>query len=88
MIYCDFKCYVIFVFLTLSLFGLQYVIVVFPDHTHLLLLLHQANRLENLVQLSKAESHTIGIKPDHGIDDAIAKIVFDKCVEKWIRIFP
>ena len=35
--------------------------------------LHQANRLENLVQLFNAESHAIGIKPVHGIDDAIAK---------------
>ena len=51
--------------------------------------LHQANILENLVQLLNAESHTIGIKPAHGIDDAIAKFVFDKCVEiKWICIFP
>ena len=51
--------------------------------------LHQANRLENLVQLFNAESHAIGIKPVHGIDDAIAKFVFDKCVEKkWICIFP
>ena len=44
--------------------------------------LRQANRLENLVQLFDAESHSIGIKPVHGIDDAIAKFVFDKCVEK------
>ena len=44
--------------------------------------LHQANRLENLVQLFNAENHAIGIKPVHGIDDAIAKFVFDKCVEK------
>ena len=44
--------------------------------------LHQANRLENLVQLFKADSHTIGIKLVHGIDDAIAKLVFDKCVKK------
>ena len=52
--------------------------------------LHQANRLENLVQLFiNAESHTNGIKPVHGIDDAIAKFVFDKCVEiMWICIFP
>ena len=69
------------------LFGLQCVIVVFPDHTHLLLIalgqtLHQANRLENLEQLFNAESHAIGIKPAHGIDDAIAKFVCDKCVGK------
>ena len=44
--------------------------------------LHQANRLENLVQLFNAESHAIGIQPVHGIYDAIAKFVFDKCVEK------
>ena len=36
----------------------------------------------NLVQLFNAESHAIGIKPVHEIDDAIAKFVFDKCVEK------
>ena len=33
------------------------------------------------MQLLNAESHAIGIKPVHGIDDAIAKFVFDKCVE-------
>ena len=44
--------------------------------------LHQANRLENLVQLFNAEIHAIGIKPVHGINDAIAKFVFDKCFEK------
>ena len=77
------------------LFGLQCVIVVFPYHTYLPTLvafgqaLHQANRLENLVQLFNAESHTIKMKPVHGIDDAIAKLVFDKCVKKkWICIFP
>ena len=37
--------------------------------------LHQANRLENLVHLFYAESHAIGIKPAHGIDDAIAKFI-------------
>ena len=67
--------------------------MVFPDHTHLLLLLlvkllHQANRLENLVQLFNAESHAIGIKPVHLIDDAIAKFVFDKCVEKMDMYIP
>ena len=51
--------------------------------------LHQTNRLENLVQLFNAESHAIGIKPVHGIDDAIAKYVFDKCVEKnWYVYVP
>ena len=44
--------------------------------------LHQANRLETLLQLFNAESHAIGIKPGHRIDDATAKFVFDKCVEK------
>ena len=44
--------------------------------------LHQANILKNLVQLNNAESHAIRIKPVHGIDDAIAKFIFDKCVEK------
>ena len=40
-------------------------------------------------QLLNAESQTIGIRPAHGIDDATAKFVFDKCVEiKWICIFP
>ena len=34
------------------------------------------------MQLFNAESHAIGIKPVHGIGDAIAKFVFDKCVEK------
>ena len=33
------------------------------------------------MQLFNAESNAIGIKPVHGIDDAIAKFVFDKCVE-------
>ena len=84
--YCDCWCYVISVFLAVPLFGLQCVIVVFPDHTHLLVAfgqaLHQANRLESLVQLFNAESHAIGIKPVHGIDDAIAQFVLDKCVEK------
>ena len=42
----------------------------------------QASRLENLVQLFNAESHANWIKPVHGIDDAIAKFVFEKCVEK------
>ena len=44
--------------------------------------LHQATILKNLVQLFNAESHAIGIKPVHGIDDVIAKYVFDKFVEK------
>ena len=69
----------------MPLFGLQCVIVVFPDHAHLCCFgqaLHQANRLETLVQLFNVESHAIGIKLVHGVDDAIAKFVFDKCVEK------
>ena len=49
--------------------------------------LHQADRLENLVQLFNAESHAIGIRPVHGIDDAIAKFVFDKCVEKKMSMY-
>ena len=69
-------------------FSLQCVIVVIPDHTHLLFCfvfgqaLHQATRLENLAQLFNVESHAIGIKLFHGIDDAIAKYVFDKIVER------
>ena len=69
----------------MPLFGLQFVFVVFPVHTHFFAFgqaLHQANRLENSVHLFNAESHAIGIKTVHGIDDAIAKYVFDKCVEK------
>ena len=38
--------------------------------------------MADLVQLFNAKSHTFGIMPVHGIDDAIAKFVFDKCVEK------
>ena len=34
------------------------------------------------MQLLNAESHAIGIKPVHGIDDAIAKYVFDKFVKR------
>ena len=60
---------------------MQYVIVVFAYHTHLLFLffgqaLHQATGLENLVQLFNAENYPIGIKPVHGIDGKIAKYVF------------
>ena len=44
--------------------------------------LHQANRLKNMAQLFSAESNAIGIKPVHGIDNAIAKYVVDKSVEK------
>ena len=77
----------------MPLFGLQCVIVVFPDHTHLLVFafgqaLHQANRFENLVQLFNAESHAIGIKSVHGIDDPIAKYAFDKCVKNGYVYFP
>ena len=49
--------------------------------------LHQANRLENLVQLFNAESHAIGIKSVHGIDDAIAKLVFDKCALDNVKLY-
>ena len=75
---CDCLCYVISAFLAVPWFGLQCVIEVFPDYTHYFVFdqaLHQATRLENLVQLSNAESHAIGIKPVHGIDDAIAKYI-------------
>ena len=44
--------------------------------------LHQATRLENLVQLFNAESHAIGIKPVHRIDDVSGKYVFDKFVKR------
>ena len=87
MMYFDCKCYVISVFLAVPWFGLQCVIVVFPDHTHLLLLLliklyTRQTDWENMVQLFNAESHANGIKAVHGIDDTIAKFVFDKCVEE------
>ena len=39
------------------------------------------------MQLFNAESHAIGIKPVHGIDDAIAKFVFDKCVKNGYVYF-
>ena len=39
MMYCDCKCYVISVFLAVPLFDMQCVIVIFPYHTQLLLLL-------------------------------------------------
>ena len=65
----------------MPLFGLQCVIVVLYFLIILTFVafgqaLHQANRLENLVQLFNAESHAIGIKQVHGIDDEIAKFVF------------
>ena len=34
------------------------------------------------MQLVDTERHAIGIKTFHGIDDAIAKFVFDKYVEE------
>ena len=71
------------VFFTVTLFGLQCMVEVFPDHTHLLLLLLvKLYTRQNLLQLFNAESHANGIKPVHGIDDAIAKFVLDKRVEK------
>ena len=76
---CDCLCYVISVFLAVPWFGLQCVIVVLPDHTHFFVFdqaLHQATRLENLVQLFNTESNAIGIEPVHEIEDAIAKYVF------------
>ena len=54
----------------------------FPDHTHLFLLLLVKLYTRQTDWLFNAESHAIGIMPVHGIDDAIAKFVFDKCVEK------
>ena len=66
----------------MPLFGLQRVIVYFLVILTYFFVFDQATRLENLVQLFNAESHANGIKPVHGIDDAIAKYVFDKFVEK------
>ena len=57
---------------------MQWVIVAFLDHTHFFVFdqaLHQATRLEYLVQLFNSESHAIRIKPVHGIDDAIPNTV-------------
>ena len=82
---CDCLCYAISVFLAVPWFGLQCVIAVFPYYTHFFVFdqaLHQATRLEILVQLFNVESHGIGIKPVHGIYDAIAKCVFDKFVKR------
>ena len=64
-----------------ALFGLQCVIVVFPDHTTHFLLLLLAKLYTGETDWKtwfNAESHAIGIKPVHGIDDAIAKLVFEK----------
>ena len=59
----------------MPLFVLQRVIVVFPDHTHLLLLL--------LVKLyTRQTDWKTWCSCSTEIDDAIAKYVFDKCVEK------
>ena len=71
-------------------FGLQCVIDAFPGHTHFFdQALQQATRLESLAQLVNAESHPVGIKSVHGIDDAIAKYVSDKFIKKqWICICP
>ena len=66
----------------MPLFGLQRVIVYFLVILTYFFVFNQATRLENLVQLFNAESHANGIKSVHGIDDAIAKYVFDKVVEK------
>ena len=41
-----------------------------------------ANRLENLVQLFNAESHSNGINPVPKIDDAIAKFVLTNVSKK------
>ena len=73
---CDCLCYVMSVFLAVPWFGLQCLTVVFPNHTNFFYqALQMATRLENQVQLFNAESHAIGIKPVHGIEDAIAKYV-------------
>ena len=88
MMYYDYLCYVISVFLAVPLFGCGISWSYSLTFAAFGLALHQANRLENLVQLFNAESHAIGIKQVHGIDDAIAKFVFDNCVKKWICIFP
>ena len=63
------------IFLAVLWFGLHCVILVFPDHTHFVFFLSSSTRQQNwkLVQLFNAQSHTIGIMPVHGIDDAIAK---------------
>ena len=66
-------------------FGLQCVTVVFPDHTHFFVFdqaLHQAARLENLVQLFNVESHAIGIKPVHGIDAQLQNTFLTKLSKK------
>ena len=39
------------------------------------------------MQLFYAESHAIEIMIVYGIDDAIAKFVFDKCVEKKMDMY-
>ena len=93
MMYCD--CYVS---VMLSLSSSQCLVwpamcdCGIPDHTtHFLLLLLAKlyTRQTDWKTWFNAESHAIGIKPVHGIDDAIAKFVFDKCVAKMdIYIFP
>ena len=73
------------VFLAVPWFDLQCVIVVFPDHTHFFVFdqaLHGNQIKKNLVQLFNIKSHAIRMEPDHGIDDAIAKYVFDKFVKR------
>ena len=39
------------------------------------------------MQLFNAESHAIGVTPVHGIDDAIAKYIFDKFVERYGYVY-
>ena len=73
-----------------ALFGLQCVNVVFPDHTtHFLLLLLAKlyTRQTDWKTWFNAESHAIGIKPVHGIDDAISKFVLTNVSKKWIYIY-
>ena len=46
-----------------------------PKHIGLDLVLHQATRSENLMQVFNAEKHAMGIKTVNGIDNAIVKYV-------------
>ena len=71
----------------MPLFGLQCVIVVFPDHTHLILLFliklyTRQTDWKTWCSCSMQKVMLLEIKPVLGIDDVIAKFVFDKCVEK------
>ena len=69
----------------MPLFGLPYVIVVFLDHIHLLLLLlvklyiRQTDGKPGAAVQCRKSRYCNKVRR---IDDAIAKFVFDKCVEK------